>query len=144
MSKHVHAEIIKAWAEGKKIQRYSNVLCTWCHDPNPYFDRTMMYRVAPETYLHRNEGMYSGYTINPVMSTNSEVGTYKFSFDTQNYGDVLQSAVDFIKGTITVYDHVKLFKFKSENHVGSDAELGYNVKYVFDANTQVLISVERL
>lgn len=47
---HVHAALIKQWADGAEIQWYNNVTDKWeptgCHAP--CWDKTTRYRVKPE------------------------------------------------------------------------------------------------
>ena len=47
---HVHAELIKAWADGTSIQRYNNTLQQWkdCNDLLLDWNPCTKYRVKPE------------------------------------------------------------------------------------------------
>ena len=54
---HVHAEVIKAWADGAKIQIRHRVNETWVDCPEPSFSVDFKYRVKPEPTPDRvNEG----------------------------------------------------------------------------------------
>lgn len=50
MPKHIHADIIKAWADGAEIQILSSFY-TWenVRDPNPSWDPNSKYRIKPRT-----------------------------------------------------------------------------------------------
>ena len=45
---HVHAEVIKAWADGAKIEYFSNNKNCWCNTECPLWTETTEYRVKPE------------------------------------------------------------------------------------------------
>jgi hypothetical protein len=47
MPKHKHAEVIKAWADGAKIQ-YKSMVGDWYDDDKPVWLITAEYRVKPE------------------------------------------------------------------------------------------------
>ena len=46
---HIHAEVIKAWADGKQIQYWSNMCEEWfdCPGNNPPWHEKAKYRVKP-------------------------------------------------------------------------------------------------
>ena len=47
--KHKHAEIIKAWADGAKIQyKWSGEWCDWKAETAPEFNPLKDYRIKPE------------------------------------------------------------------------------------------------
>lgn len=50
MKPHVHAEVIKAWADGAKIEYYSKEFGCWCDiaDNHPSWYDWTEYRVKPE------------------------------------------------------------------------------------------------
>jgi hypothetical protein len=46
---HVHAEVIKAWADGAKVQFWSDITREWQDSSNqPQFYTNFQYRVKPE------------------------------------------------------------------------------------------------
>lgn len=45
---HVHAELIKAWADGAEIERYSHINGEWIDVPNPCWWTEEQYRIKPE------------------------------------------------------------------------------------------------
>ena len=52
---HVHAEVIKAWADGKQIQMKSELTVGWVDllVPHPSWHLTTEYRVKPKTIRYR-------------------------------------------------------------------------------------------
>lgn len=46
--KHKHAELIKAWADGAKIQYFCAEGMTWNDINYPAWDKTIEYRIKPE------------------------------------------------------------------------------------------------
>ena len=49
MTKHKHAELIKLWADGAKIQyKDVNGIECWCDTPHPSWDSETTYRIKPE------------------------------------------------------------------------------------------------
>jgi hypothetical protein len=47
--KHKHADLIKAWADGAKIQEYKIHLDEWRDiSPYPVWDEQLVYRIKPE------------------------------------------------------------------------------------------------
>ncbi len=47
---HMHAAVIKEWADGKQIQ-FKNVSGVWETTSAPYWDCRKEYRVKPETFI---------------------------------------------------------------------------------------------
>ena len=45
---HKHSELIKAWADGAKIQYLENGIWADCHVNGPAWDSTTEYRIKPE------------------------------------------------------------------------------------------------
>ena len=45
---HVHAEVIKAWADGKTIEWRTDASMKWSRAPSPTFRHDYEYRVKPE------------------------------------------------------------------------------------------------
>jgi len=45
---HKHAEIIKAWADGAEIERYSTIDNEWVHVRIPYWIEDYGFRIKPE------------------------------------------------------------------------------------------------
>ena len=48
---HKHAEVIKAWAEGARIEVFAAFNNTWNPTVNPLWDCGLKYRVRPEAVL---------------------------------------------------------------------------------------------
>ncbi len=51
MARHVHADLIHAWAEGNEIQAlqsYGDLKGTWKDIPFPQWDNEVQYRIKPE------------------------------------------------------------------------------------------------
>ena len=46
--RHKHADVIKAWAEGAKIQLYQIGMDDWVDTPTPLWFEVTQYRVKPE------------------------------------------------------------------------------------------------
>ena len=87
---HVHAEVIKAWADGATIQvHYGGKTDTWEDHVSPSFAKDFKYRVKPEPKPDRvNEGFcyLSGIGVVNVLSPTSDVtdtyrGNVRFTFD---------------------------------------------------------------
>ncbi len=66
---HVHAELIKAWADGATIQWYNNITGEWETNKHhaPCWDATTKYRVKPEPKPDRIETRKLAY--DPVNGT---------------------------------------------------------------------------
>lgn len=47
MAKHVHCDLIKAWADGYEIERMSDK--GWIDVENPAWEKTTQYRIKPRT-----------------------------------------------------------------------------------------------
>lgn len=45
---HKHAELIKAWADGAEIERYSTIDNEWVHAQIPYWKEDYGFRIKPE------------------------------------------------------------------------------------------------
>ena len=48
MSKHKHAELIKAWADGAEIECYCRFTSRWFYKPNPNWSESLEYRIKPK------------------------------------------------------------------------------------------------
>jgi hypothetical protein len=48
MKPHKHAELIKAWADGAKIEFWSNYTNRWEEDISPCWMESLEYRIKPE------------------------------------------------------------------------------------------------
>jgi hypothetical protein len=48
MKPHKHSELIKAWADGCKIEYYSKDYATWSHIPKPSWSTDILHRIKPE------------------------------------------------------------------------------------------------
>lgn len=49
MTRHKHAEIIHAWADGAEIQRRENSCVAWTDTHNPQWIAGVEYRIKPRT-----------------------------------------------------------------------------------------------
>jgi hypothetical protein len=139
MANHKHFEIIKAWKEGHKVETYITSLGIWVEDRNPHFSPDAQYRIKWEKPEYKIEAAKFDKQYNAAYNE-FVPETLKFSWDWSC--EICDSSFDELKNTITIYDYVKLFKFKNDYHVGTDDIHDNNVKYTFDADTKKLISVE--
>jgi hypothetical protein len=57
---HVHAELIKAWADGAEIQARSHPSAKWADVENPKWVSDMEYRVKPEQSDLEKYGVEAG------------------------------------------------------------------------------------
>ena len=48
MKPHVHAELIKAWADGLEIQTFYPKCKEWVDCPEPFWSEKCQYRIKPE------------------------------------------------------------------------------------------------
>ncbi len=87
MKPHKHAELIKAWADGAEIERFSITNQQWRLDPSPSWEHHIEYRIKPEpkpddigyAYLTIRESYKSdGFYIFRERSVNSNL---KLTFD---------------------------------------------------------------
>jgi hypothetical protein len=53
MTPHKHAELIKAWADGHKIQHWVDELSAWRNERSPAWSPYEVYRLKPEAYEYR-------------------------------------------------------------------------------------------
>ena len=60
MTRHKHADLIHAWAEGAEIQTFYNG--KWEYEPNPCFYPDKEYRIKPRTV--KREGWINIWSIN--------------------------------------------------------------------------------
>ena len=44
---HIHAEVIKAWADGAEIEFYNVLDASWDKTPSPCWNASMQYRIKP-------------------------------------------------------------------------------------------------
>ena len=65
MAKHKHAELIKAWADGARVQylRDATLRDHWCDCPCPIWDVLTEYRIKPEPKPDIVEIRQIGYNI---------------------------------------------------------------------------------
>jgi len=54
---HVHAEVIKAWADGAEIETYNKTTANWVISHNPMWFKDSMYRVKPKV-THKIGNIY--------------------------------------------------------------------------------------
>lgn len=165
MSKHVHAEVIKAWGEGKTIEVFDDRTGSWNIDKNPYFSPNLDYRIVEveikfnNSYSDKNYPVYvdgwktmndqmqnavhlsQSYTDSDTYSVTSSVTS---SVTLPSCEEIYAYSIDQGRRVVTVYENVKLIKFKNDYHIGRDDRLVNNVKYTFDADTYQLISVEMI
>ena len=52
---HVHAEVIKAWADGAEIEYFSSIPKQWRPVIHPSWDPRMLYRVKPQPHKWQKE-----------------------------------------------------------------------------------------
>lgn len=50
-TKHIHAEVIKAWADGEEIEMFIASIQQWHHAQTPMWDTTTRYRVKPKNIV---------------------------------------------------------------------------------------------
>lgn len=50
--RHVHADLIHAWAEGAIIQKEQTDK-SWLTIPNPFWDSNSKYRIKPRSFIYR-------------------------------------------------------------------------------------------
>jgi len=50
MKPHKHAELIKAWADGDEIERFSKIDNSWHYMEEPDWDKDYEYRVRPKVF----------------------------------------------------------------------------------------------
>lgn len=50
-TKHIHANEIKAWADGEDIEIYLQDSFSWCRCPYPSWDKENKYRVKPKNIV---------------------------------------------------------------------------------------------
>lgn len=103
MIPHKHAHLIKAWAEGAKIE-YKQPNNTWVELPTPYWDTTAEYRIKPTEpkfklgdYVWKKSGsQWAGHV----------VGTYSTKLTPEGY------AVESIQhqGSVQIYPAAALIK----------------------------------
>jgi len=53
MSKHVHADLIKAWADGAEIEAWDKNALHWYHWENPRWMANIKYRIKPAEKIVR-------------------------------------------------------------------------------------------
>jgi len=143
MSKHVHAEIIKAWGEGKTIQVYDNSIGSWVIDKSPYFSPNLEYRIVDPIGASGQRSSYVDTWATMNDQQNKPSNSFEFTLR-PSLEEICAYSVNELKNTITVYEQVKLIKFKDDYHIGSDDSRVNNVKYTFDANTFGLVKVEMI
>lgn len=64
MRPHKHAELIKAWADGAEIQRFSNNRECWVDVYNPAWDKFCEYRIKPEEKIPVVRWLWAAYNTN--------------------------------------------------------------------------------
>jgi hypothetical protein len=71
MKPHKHAELIKAWADGAKIQEFHDVINEWLLISHPRWNEHKEYRIQPEpkpdfeTYLCKINHQWHEFNIEP-------------------------------------------------------------------------------
>lgn len=56
---HVHAELIKAWADGAEIEFFDDVCRAWLPAPkNPAWDANTLYRIQPKPDFSQTMDVY--------------------------------------------------------------------------------------
>lgn len=75
--KHIHADVIKAWADGKDIE-YLSCDEKWYYDDNPMWFEDVQYRVCEEAVYKEFEGFiwmnkpYDSFKPYPVLSVHDD------------------------------------------------------------------------
>lgn len=75
--KQIHADVIKAWADGKDIE-YSNDGKTWYYTEHPEWSNNVQYRVRKEDTYKEFEGIiwintpYTGFKPYPVLTVHHD------------------------------------------------------------------------
>lgn len=88
--KHKHADLIKAWADGAQIQRFSMIYAKWQDAPDPNWDLDFQYRIKPQPdvvkvfYLESNPmlGLRFSEEINSVQGKTERI---RCTFDGETY-----------------------------------------------------------
>lgn len=74
--KHVHCELIKAWAEGKEIEIYHANLKKWIFSENPGWQPNWQYRIKPEEPDYGRIAL-NGYKADPTWLTQTPPDCWK-------------------------------------------------------------------
>ena len=75
MTRHEHADIIHAWADGAEIQRRENSCVAWTDTHNPQWIAGVEYRIKPRTVKH--EGWVNIYRMHGVIRIECGCVVYK-------------------------------------------------------------------
>ena len=79
---HVHAETIKAWADGKPVEWCENPLQSWRLIENPGFIEDNEYRVKPEEVVDYTVVLPDG---RPGAVFTSTIAELKYNYSASNY-----------------------------------------------------------
>ena len=86
-TRHKHADVIIAWAEGKDVQVWDSISKRWVDlvlaDPNFRADK---YRIKPIT---------SNYRVALLLNDDNE--PYTVSLNSQDYADIIEQRTDFVR-----------------------------------------------
>lgn len=76
--KHIHCELIKAWADGKEIEVYHCGKKEWQSCPNPFWTDKCQYRIKPEEPDYGKIAL-NGYKSEPSWITQTPTDCWKNS-----------------------------------------------------------------
>ena len=79
MSKHKHAELIKAWADGALIETYSKRYKRWVAAAKPTWDVNTQYRAKPRFIFAERRIVIDQHT--GVMNAKADNPNVRFCFD---------------------------------------------------------------
>lgn len=82
---HIHAEVIKAWADGKAIEARSDCDHPWFDVPNPIWSTEHQYRVKPEEVVDYTVVLVDGRAGVIFTSAISELKYYYAAYNYQGY-----------------------------------------------------------
>lgn len=84
---HKHAELIKAWADGAKIQHFAPHLDMWADITAPAWNTSCDYRIKPEVKPDIIEFQYIGYRcVGPQTCVQMGDSNVKLTFDGETGG----------------------------------------------------------
>jgi hypothetical protein len=61
-TKHIHAEVIKAWADGEEIEMFIASIQQWHHAQTPMWDTTTRYRVKPKNIVVKRAVRFNAFS----------------------------------------------------------------------------------
>lgn len=109
MKPHVHAEVIKAWADGAEIEYFNTVWNSWCKQTNPTWALTYQYRIKPQPVVkyhgimqgtngYEDMNHTTGYFCNPsIVPLCNDEGWKLIAIVKTTFVDNLPVAVELVK-----------------------------------------------